>query len=64
MSELVAVTELVDGDVVDLEGDPFADRGHGEPDHECAHEFEQALVGGEDGPGALESPDCYRLDCA
>ena len=62
--ELVAVTELQIGDVVDLEGDRYADPGHGPGEHmdTCMFQYESAVVGGEDGPGELESPTCYRLD--
>lgn len=62
--ELVPVTGLAVGDLIDLEGDPFADPHHTDPDHLCLHEFEYVLVGDlfGYGPGELETPDCYRLD--
>lgn len=63
--ELVAVTELEPGDLVDLEGDPFADPGHGvDPEHDCPWQFEGAVVGDYylETPGELETPDCFRLD--
>lgn len=62
--ELVAVTELKDGDVIDLMGDPHADPGHGPGAHmdTCMWQYETAFVLGEDGPGKLESPTRYRLD--
>lgn len=62
--EMVPVAELVAGDMINLQGDPFADPGHGpgEHMHTCMWQYEPAVVGGEDGAGELETPDCYRLD--
>jgi hypothetical protein len=60
----VPVTELRVGDLIDLEGDPYADRGHGDPGHHCPFQDELVEVGDIDGqaPGELETPGCYRLD--
>ena len=62
--ELVVVTELRVGDVIDLVGDQYADPGHGPGEHmdECTYQYETCVVNGEDGPGELETADCYRLD--
>lgn len=62
--EWVAVTDLRVGDLVDLEGDPYADPGHGNPDHHCGYEFELTHVGDlfGDRPGEHETANCYRLD--
>jgi GNAT superfamily N-acetyltransferase len=63
-AELVPVTELRENDMVDLTGDPYADPGHGTEGHDCRFPdgADLTVVGGEDGPGKLESPTCYRLD--
>ena len=51
----VPVEVLVDGDIVDLEGDSYADPNSDNP----IFPFEYARV---DGPGEQETPECYRLD--
>lgn len=61
-AEWVPVTELRVNDLVDLEGDRYADPGHGEPGHDCVHSYDNIVVGGEDGPGEREDDNCYRLD--
>lgn len=55
-----AVTDLWPTDVIDLAGDPYADRGHGQDGHECPFEFELTTVA--DPPGERETEDTYRLD--
>lgn len=52
--EWVVVTELREGDLVDLEGDAYADDG----EHPTL-EFEYALVVG---PNERETDECYRVD--
>lgn len=51
--ETKAVKDLKPGDVIDLEGDPFAD-----PDLCPDFEYEHVIVAG----GELETATCYRLD--
>lgn len=63
-AELVPVTELRENDMIDLTGDPHADPGHGWDGHDCKFPdgVDLTVVGGEDGPGELETPGCYRVD--
>jgi hypothetical protein len=44
----LAVTELAAGDLVDLQGDPYADPGHGDSDHMCEYEHGLLEVGNYD----------------
>jgi hypothetical protein len=57
-SQLVAVEELQDGDLIDLQGDPYADVG----DHADAgtFEYEVAEVVGVE----FETSTCVRVDLA
>ena len=50
-----AVEELKEGDLVDLEGDQYADPSH---DDGCAFPYEYAMVLGVD----EETPECTRVD--
>jgi hypothetical protein len=51
-TELVPVTALADGDLVDLASDKYADAGHGTPGHVCPYESEYLRVGDDNGcPG-------------
>lgn len=57
--ELVPVSALREGDLVDLDGDPFT--GGGDADHEScliALEFEYCVVAGVE----QETPTCIRVD--
>ncbi len=59
--ELVPVTSLREGDLVDLEGDPIATKPGKDPDHlSCimALEFEYCVVEGSE----RETPGCVRVD--
>jgi hypothetical protein len=51
--QLVPARDVREGDMIDLEGDPFADDGQ-HPEHE----FEFAIVEGSE----LETPECIRID--
>lgn len=59
--ELVPVSALREGDLVDLEGDPYAGSVHDDPDHELcliALEFEYCVVASIE----RETPVCVRVD--
>lgn len=57
----VKVTDLKPGDLIDLEGDPYADQAHGHHDDDgCPYEYEYRTVA--DPPGEWESAGTYRLD--
>lgn len=58
--ELVPVASLVEGDLVDLEGDPFVSISD-DPDHASCLinlEFEYCVVAGTE----QETPSCIRVD--
>lgn len=61
-TELVSVTELVAGDLIDLEGDPLIDPRHGEQGHVCHFAFELIVVGDDyERAGAPAGPGLYHL---